>query len=205
MPLPTILGTCQDSIISLCEIGTLPVVRVVDRSAQEDEVPLGASILIDRGGPILDRRARFRTCHNLWLALEGVKHWQAPTGCATNIKKRRRHVWNTGWYRVAHGWRSIWRGILCAHREGKEMAMGDHLGGGRLFLLDCNALVRELPAAPSLWCFLSINYRACALRSGPTRRHVGCRQCQLRTHDALFGGCRWELGWPWGSPSWRVR
>src|ERR1019366_5125420 len=49
------------------------------------------------------------------------------------------------------------------------------------------AVDHELLAAPRLSSLLRIDRCTCALESGPLRSHVGCRQRELRTHDALFG------------------
>jgi hypothetical protein len=63
------------------------------------------------------------------------------------MENRSTNAGNTGWDRMAHGWGGIGRVVLCAHWEGKEVVVGDYMGGGGFLFLDTAAYFRELSSA----------------------------------------------------------
>src|ERR1700733_1511761 len=88
---------------------------------------------------------------------------------------------------MAHGGRGLRRLILCAHWEGEEVVLGNHLGRRRILLMDSVADRRELSFAPKLSQLLCLarprpDVEGCALR-----RDVGRGQRELRTDNAPPG------------------
>ena len=88
---------------------------------------------------------------------------------------------------MAHGGRGIGRGILCAHREGKEVVMGDNVGRGRILLVDTAADRREHVAVARFSRLLCFDGYAHVDEGGVFWSHVGRGQYQLRIDDAAFG------------------
>ena len=88
---------------------------------------------------------------------------------------------------MAHGGRGIGRGVLCAHREGKEVVMGDNVGRGRILLVDTAADRREHVAAARFSRLLCVDGYAHVDEGGVFWSHVGRGQYQLRIDDAAFG------------------
>ena len=88
---------------------------------------------------------------------------------------------------MAHGGSGIGRGVLCAHREGEEVVLGDYMGSGRLLFMDTAADWGEHAAAARLSRLLCVDGYAYAHEGRVFWSHVGDRQRELRIDDAAFG------------------
>src|SRR5208337_2527027 len=96
------------------------------------------------------------------------------------LEERRCGAGNIGRDWMAHAWRRVRSIVLCAHWQGKEMVVGDHLGGGRHLLVDTLAACSELLAPSRLSSLLWVDRFIGASKGRALWSNVGRWQRELR-------------------------